>query len=433
MDVNRSTPLRILICSFIALTALLETGCSTTGAETREPPPERRGSARARRAQRAEQARAAANGGPSIQPPKIEPDTPKSSTATGNTTGPMLTAAETKPLVAGAPHKQTPDRLRLDPKNADEAKSISDVASELDAPPLAKPVPEKAGAKSVTKPNDPIPLPPAEKPQKVAAVKSPSAAAEKSRAIENNLTEVRRVLDAANAFVAKYPDYTCRVVRRERVGERLLPQETMQMTFRSKPRSVHYKWLDESNAGRQAVYVEGQNNGKIVSLGGKSDVLFVGKTMSVDPNGFLARGRSRYSITESGLDNMVRRLERVVRRQERNDVSLGKTEYQGIKKRSEWQAELHGIVQHIPPGADPAFPKGGIRHWYFDVVTGQMVIMHAETPKGEFIESYCFDRFTPHEKLTDASFDPQRLWSAGQKRENGKRERSAGREPALSK
>lgn len=227
---------------------------------------------------------------------------------------------------------------------------------------------------------------------------------------EKNLAAARKYLERAKHYYSAIPNYSCRTVRQERVSGKILPRETMLLNFREKPRSVFYKWLDEKNAGRECIWEEGKNGGKIVSRGGRGDFLFVGRRMSVDPNGFMAKSRSRYSIKESGLDRMVRRLEVVIERQERGDLSRGKVRYAGLAQREEWPNKLHYIVHEIPRGADEGFPIGALRHWYFDTATGQLVLMHADDSNNEFVEYYLFDRFIPNDSLSDQDFDPDSLW-----------------------
>jgi hypothetical protein len=189
-----------------------------------------------------------------------------------------------------------------------------------------------------------------------------------------------------------------------------MPEEQMLMNFSLQPRSVYYRWLDEKNAGRECVYVEGLNEGKLITRGGKSDFMLVGRRIAVDPEGLLARSKSRYSITEAGLDNMVRRLERKVALQEKGDGSQGTVKYLGTQKVPEYPEDLLHLVNEIPPGADPVFPKGALRHWYFEPTSGRLVLLHATDPRGEFLEHYLFDRFIPNAALGDPDFNPDQLW-----------------------
>ena len=226
-----------------------------------------------------------------------------------------------------------------------------------------------------------------------------------------NLAQVRQIVDGSRRFFEEHPKYSCRVTRQETIGHRQMPEEVMLLHFRREPRSVYYQWLDERNKGRECIYVEGRNDGKVVTLGGENDFLLTGRRVRVDPDGILARSRSRYSITESGLDKTTARLERVVSLLEQGDPSRGQVHFEGLEKRSECVQELYHIIHHIPPGADPVFPDGAIRHWYFEPATGRLRMMFALSMEGKQLEYYRFDRLVPNELLSDHDFDPDILWS----------------------
>jgi hypothetical protein len=225
-----------------------------------------------------------------------------------------------------------------------------------------------------------------------------------------NLAVCRDIIDRASTYFQTHEKYTCRVTRQEKVGRNIGEREIMLMNFRLSPRSVYYEWLDPANDGRECIYVEGQNEGKLISMGGKGDLLLAGRRVAVDPDGFLAKSKSRYSIREAGLDNMVRRLDARLRKQEQGDLSEGPVMYMGRTSRDEFAGEVDYLRNDIPPGADKAFPSGGVRHWYFEPSTGRLALMYATEPGGGLLEYYLFDRFVPNEGLTDADFTPDLLW-----------------------
>lgn len=225
-----------------------------------------------------------------------------------------------------------------------------------------------------------------------------------------NLAKARAIVDRSARFCDSTPKYTCRITRHERVNGKLLPKEILAMNFRLKPRSVYYKWLDKGNEGRELVYVDGANDGKIITLGGKADFLMTGKRVKVDPSGFLAKRNGRYSIKDSGIDAMMSRLTRQLANQAKGDFSHGRIEYIGTVRRKENHDPMDYLVHHTPPGADPAFPDGGLRHWFFDQPSGRLVLLHSDDLKQNFLEYYLFDRFLRNDALDDDSFNPDVLW-----------------------
>ncbi len=114
-------------------------------------------------------------------------------------------------------------------------------------------------------------------------------------------------------------DYTCVLVKRERVDGELLPYEHLFVKFRSErivrgevvtPFSVYMKFLGPKKMqGSEVLYVKGQNDGDILA---RRPGPRVSLDLSVNPQGDLAMRDNRYPITEFGLENLVRRLMEVV-------------------------------------------------------------------------------------------------------------------------
>lgn len=128
-------------------------------------------------------------------------------------------------------------------------------------------------------------------------------------------------------------DYTCVLVKQERIGGRLNPREFIFTKIRHEPFSVYMKFQKPTSiAGREALYVRGHNNGNLVgheAQGWKSTF----GSMSLKPDGALAMRGQRYPITEVGLRNMTKRLIEVAEK----DTQYGECEVQYFKN-----AVVHG-------------------------------------------------------------------------------------------
>jgi len=111
-------------------------------------------------------------------------------------------------------------------------------------------------------------------------------------------------------------DYTARIIKRERIGGKLMPQEYMDLKVRQQqivsgkvvtPFSVYLKFLSpKETVGREVIFVKGKNNGKIVVHEGSGLISY--KTLYLDPNGFLAMRGNRYPISEIGVEVLTLRL-----------------------------------------------------------------------------------------------------------------------------
>ena len=120
-------------------------------------------------------------------------------------------------------------------------------------------------------------------------------------------------------------DYKAKFVKQERVGGDLSRETKIDLKFRhgndetGAPTSIYMKWLS-GDKGREVIFVDGQNNGKIlVHAGGwRARILPV---LSLDPTGSLAMGESRHPITEAGLMNLTEKW-LTVRRQDRKHAGM---------------------------------------------------------------------------------------------------------------
>ena len=111
-------------------------------------------------------------------------------------------------------------------------------------------------------------------------------------------------------------DYSCIMVRRERVSGRLRPHEFMYAKVRHRrvsngrtttPFSIYLKFVKPTQVkGREVLYVEGQNDNRMFVRRGGNRFSFV--TTQIDPESEIAMNDNRYPITEFGIENMLRRL-----------------------------------------------------------------------------------------------------------------------------
>ena len=74
------------------------------------------------------------------------------------------------------------------------------------------------------------------------------------------------------------------------------------------PFSVYMYFLKPSNVkGQQALYVEGQNNNKLVAKAGGRLGAFT-PSVRIDPNGLIAMKGQRYPIAEAGIEKLAEKL-----------------------------------------------------------------------------------------------------------------------------
>jgi len=132
---------------------------------------------------------------------------------------------------------------------------------------------------------------------------------------------LRRALEMAHAALAKsreeINDYTALLVKRERVSGSLGEHEYMMIKCRNRkvaggqlaqPFSVYLQFLKPaSTKGREVIYVENENDGKLIAHEGGFKGKFL-PTVTIPPDGMLAMRGQRYPLTEIGVENMVIKL-----------------------------------------------------------------------------------------------------------------------------
>ena len=111
-------------------------------------------------------------------------------------------------------------------------------------------------------------------------------------------------------------DYTCTLVKRERVHGELLEHEFMTCKIRHErvedgqvvPFGVYLSFLKpDSVKGREVIYVAGSNSGKMIAHEGGFKGRFL-PTVSLLPTSALAPCGNRYPITEIGIKTLTERL-----------------------------------------------------------------------------------------------------------------------------
>lgn len=127
---------------------------------------------------------------------------------------------------------------------------------------------------------------------------------------------IRFAKDGLHRLRAGVNDYSCTLVKQERIGNELLPQEYMYAEVRNRkeeggritqPFSVYMYFLKpEKIKGREVLYVEGQNDGQLMAH--EANFLKIAGVVSLRPDSALAMRGNRYPITEVGLENLIVKL-----------------------------------------------------------------------------------------------------------------------------
>lgn len=133
------------------------------------------------------------------------------------------------------------------------------------------------------------------------------AAVNQNQPAEHPVMPILRWAEGAKRNLENVADYSCTIVKRERIDGELTPHQHLFLKIRHKPFSVYIYFLGpEDLKGREAIYVEGRNGGNILAhTTGFKDTL-VG-TLTLKPDSAMAMQGNRHPITEIGLLNLTRK------------------------------------------------------------------------------------------------------------------------------
>lgn len=103
-------------------------------------------------------------------------------------------------------------------------------------------------------------------------------------------------------------DYTATLLKQERIGGTLMPEETAYVKIRNSPLSVYMNFLAPDKVkGREAIYVDGANNNQLIGHEGSGWAALLGSKW-LEPTGPIAMLGQHYPITELGIANLTKRL-----------------------------------------------------------------------------------------------------------------------------
>jgi len=96
--------------------------------------------------------------------------------------------------------------------------------------------------------------------------------------------------------------YHCILQKQERIAGRLQPRETIEVYFREDPHSVLMRWQHGARKAEGALFVLGENNGKMLARpNGSLARRIVGDVVERDVDGADARQSGRYTLNQFGI------------------------------------------------------------------------------------------------------------------------------------
>lgn len=216
-------------------------------------------------------------------------------------------------------------------------------------------------------------------------------------------------------------DYSCRLIKRERIEGELQEYQFARLKVRCEQRSdgqvvqpmaVFMQYLAPAILkDRRVLYVAGQHNGEALVRKGGSTLKYL--KLSIDPHGAAARRESNYPITEIGLDKIMERLIQRIQDDIANDPTAVNTEVSHFRNaKVNDRVCTHIRVVHPERGDGFKYHRASL---YVDDelhVPIRLVVEDWPQREGEkpvLIEEYTYADLKLNVGLTDADFHESNL------------------------
>jgi hypothetical protein len=221
-----------------------------------------------------------------------------------------------------------------------------------------------------------------------------------SGSTEHPLVPVLRWAEKELPNVESLNDYSATLVRRERIRGVLTGYEYTFVKIRHQPFSVYVRFeAPEKVNGQEVVYVAGQNQGNLLAHRPHMPM-----TLSLLPDGMIAKSNRHYALTEIGVVNLVHRLVEVGREDMR--YSECEVTYFATAKVDQRPCTVIQVVHPVPRDQF----RFHIARIYVDNELGMPTRYESydwpAEPGGEprLIEEYTYLHLKPNNGFTDLDF-----------------------------
>jgi hypothetical protein len=219
-------------------------------------------------------------------------------------------------------------------------------------------------------------------------------------------------------------DYSCRLIKRERIDGELQEHHFARIIVRceqlrdgvvTQPMSVFMQFLAPADVrDRRVLYIEGKNSGKVLVRKGGSALKYL--RLRIDPHGTAARRESNYPITDVGFDKIIDRLVQRVEDNIRHDPMASNTQVSHFRNAKVNNRNCtHIRVVHPKKGNGIDFHSASL---YVDDelhVPIRLVVHGWPAREGEpplLMEEYTYIDLRLNVGLTDADFNEAKLDSS---------------------
>ena len=196
--------------------------------------------------------------------------------------------------------------------------------------------------------------------------------------------------------------YSLTFYRQERIGsvvQKLTPVEQVDALFRKKPFSVKFTWKSPDPAYYESVYVEGQNDSKLILRERKGMFPFPPQVRAIDPALPVKLGMARNPITDFGLARVVRRS--LMAFDDPAVAGVMSIRYEGLVDLEPTNRPAHWLHIERPPMPGYAYTQ---QDFYVDQETQLPAGTDLWLKSGDLGARYRYADINPNVRLSDKDF-----------------------------
>jgi outer membrane lipoprotein-sorting protein len=190
--------------------------------------------------------------------------------------------------------------------------------------------------------------------------------------------------------------YTCLLDKRVVKAGKLYEDLSISVKYK-KPTRYYFRWQTGARKGREAIFIAGKHNNKIVAHPGGR--LFRFMTLHLNPEGRLAMKENRHSLQNSGLEKIIQLVEADFKRAQQNGLdAIRYTGEEHLDDRMVW------VVEGRFPKNQGYYARTVIL--YIDQTLGLPIKVSIYDESDALAEEYVFHQLAINVNLTDQDFDP---------------------------
>ncbi len=217
--------------------------------------------------------------------------------------------------------------------------------------------------------------------------------------------EAKRILTDAVAKLEALKSYQVKMVRRERVGGVVQPEEDIVLSIRRKPRAVRLEWTGGSSKGREVIFSPTLDE-KIIYVHQPATAVVV-PSLKIAVDSPLVMKNSRHSIADAGFDTILENMRKSKPAREAGKSGTARLDYKGLEKTEGLERPCHHFVRHT----------ASEETWdiYLDPRSLLPRLVIAENAQGDLLERYVYSdiRENPNDLASADAFDPGERWGDG--------------------